>query len=65
MKVIKQGATKGKLYRFKCSYCKTELEAEESELSPTWWQHNEMTMRFVCPVCKCNRYVDKGNLAQV
>lgn len=65
MKVIKRGIPKGKLYRFKCGYCKTELEAEESELTPTGWQYNSIIMRFVCPVCKCNRYVDECDLVQV
>lgn len=65
MKVIKRGVPKGKLYRFKCRYCKTDLEAEESELTPTWWQQNSKTMRFVCPVCKCNRYVDESEMVQV
>lgn len=65
MRIVKQGVARGKLYRFKCPYCKTDLEAEETELTDTGWLHQSGQMKFVCPVCKCNRYIDKSKLVQV
>lgn len=66
MRIVKCGAiATGKLYRFACPYCKTDLEAEEAELTDTGWMHKSGQLKFICPVCKCNRYIDRTKLVQV
>lgn len=51
---------RGKLFRFTCTACSAELEATGEELEPSWW--NKETLRFMCPRCKCPRYVEQKEL---
>ena len=51
---------RGKLFRFTCQGCGKDLEADGAELEPSWW--NKETLRFMCPRCKCPRYVEQKDL---
>jgi hypothetical protein len=55
-----KGETKGALFRFTCQGCGKDLEADGAELEPSWW--NKETLCFMCPVCKCPRYVEQKDL---
>ena len=45
---------------FTCLSCGKELEADGAELEPSWW--NKETLRYMCPACKCPRYVEQKDL---
>lgn len=55
-----KGEVKGKLFRFTCQGCRKDLEADGAELTPTWWDKG--TLKYMCPACKCPRYVEQKDL---
>jgi hypothetical protein len=57
-----KGEVQGALFRFTCQGCGKDLEATGEELEPSWW--NKETMRFMCPRCKCPRYVEQKDLEE-
>lgn len=70
MKIINQHEiTAGRTFQFRCPYCKAILEADESEFTPARGALastlNMDYLRYICPVCKCNRYIDRDQLVQV
>lgn len=58
-----KGEIRGSLFRFVCQSCESEIEADSSELEPSWWDWE--TKKFMCPRCKCPRYVEKPNMTKV
>lgn len=58
MKIIKKGSER--YFQFTCGGCGSVLEANRTELSI-----NVFNTSFRCPVCKCERTVDTGDLIEV
>ena len=65
MKIIKRGKMNPKAYRFKCLWCRSDLEAKPSELKAHVFDRNEQYYKFFCPVCEMERIVSERDCEEV